>query len=339
MGYALSYNHWYSCIPISYMVNLWIIGNREKFIYIHFCTIYRSLIDSFMSIFAELKGRYCEGSYSFKGAYVYLTIINFASLSVILTALFTYLDVFHKEFKDGRIPSHGMFWCVKGPIMVIFYFGEVLLTILTTCDVIKGTSGIINPDDGTYLSVPWSADAVKNGIYVIIICATMFVDCFLMLKYFGPQDNIKKAVEKGQVDKMTYWKAFTDAYLAYIPQFLKMCFGCFIDSCALCKKRRQLKKRKQNELSSPGLLTADNNSSDQDQTIPMTQTHQANNNSYPTVAMPEPQHGRPSEDYYYNPSNTNNHYYNNQPHTDSNAYYNNNYNDNAYSSYNTHYNN
>lgn len=297
-----------------------------------------------MSIFAELKGRYCEGSYSFKGAYVYLTIINFISLSVILTALFTYLDVFHKDFKRGRIPSHGMFWCVKGPIVVIFYIGEVLLTILTTCGVIKGTSGVINPDDGTYLSVPWSADAVKNGIYVIIIAVTMFFDCFLMLKYFGPQDNIKKAVEKGQVEKMSYWKAFTDAYLAYIPQFLHMCFGCFVDSCALFKKRKQMKKRNQNDGTNPGLLTDENASSDHDQTIPMTQTNASQssnvyNPNNPVVTMPEPQHGRPSEDYYYNPSNTNNHYYSNQQHTESNAYYNSNYNDNAYNSYNTHYNN
>lgn len=202
-----------------------------------------------MSIFAEIKGRYCEGSYSFKGAYVYLTIVNFVSLSVILTALFTYLDVFKKEFKSGKIPSHGMFWCVKGPIMIIFYFGDILLTILTTCHVIKGTSGIINPVDNTYLSVPWTADAVKNGIYVIVICVTMFVDCFLMLRYFGPKDDIKRALEKDEkAHKKSYLGAITDAYLAYIPQFLYMCFNCFIDSCRLCRKRRQMKKRKQSEI-------------------------------------------------------------------------------------------
>ncbi|KAI9487330.1 MAG: organic solute transporter Ostalpha-domain-containing protein [Benjaminiella poitrasii] len=199
-----------------------------------------SLIDSFISIFAELRGRYCDGSYSFKGAYVYLTIINFASLSVILTALFTYLDVFHREWKRGRVPAHGMFWCVKGPIMIIFYIGEMLLTILTTCNVIKGT-------DGTHGSIAWPADAVKNGLYVIIICVVMTIDSFMMLRFFGPKDNIANAARTGQVKKMSYSRAFVDGYLAYIPEFLYNVLCCGVDSYRLMRKRRALKKRKQNQ--------------------------------------------------------------------------------------------
>lgn len=190
-----------------------------------------------MSIFAELKGRYCEGVYSFKGAYVYLTIINFFSLSVILTALFTYLDVFHREWLRGKVKAHGMFWCVKGPIMVNFYFGEILLSILTTKGIIKGT-------DGTNGSIAWPADAVKNGIYVIIICVVMFVDSFLMLRFFGPADNIQNAGKTGQVKKMSVWRAFVDGYLAYIPEFIHTVLCCGFDSYKLAKKRRALKKRK-----------------------------------------------------------------------------------------------
>lgn len=196
-----------------------------------------SLIDSFMSIFAQLKGRYCEGVYSFKGAYVYLTIINFFSLSVILTALFTYLDVYHREWKRGNVPAHGMFWCVKGPIMFIFYVGEMLLTILTTAGVIQGT-------DGSHGSIAWPADAVKNGLYVIIICVVMFVDCFMMLRFFGPKDNIQNAAKNGQVKKMSYWHAFYDGYISYIPEFFYLVACCGADSFKLMKKRKELKKRK-----------------------------------------------------------------------------------------------
>lgn len=197
-----------------------------------------SLLDSFMSIFAELKGRYCEGAYSFKGAYVYLTIINFISLSIILTALFTYLDVFHREWLRGKVKAHGMFWCVKGPIMVNFYFGEILLSILTTVGVIKGsTSG----------SIEWPADAVKNGINVIIICVVMMVDSFLMFRFFGPADNIQSAGKSGQIEKMTAWRAFVDGYLAYIPEFIHNVLCCGVDSYKLAKKRKALKEKKKLE--------------------------------------------------------------------------------------------
>lgn len=196
-----------------------------------------SLIDSFMSIFAELKGRYCEGAYSFKGAYVYLTIINFISLSIILTALFTYLDVYHREWLRGKVKAHGMFWCVKGPIMVNFYFGEILLSILTTVGVIKGS---------TAGSIEWPADAVKNGLYVIIICFVMMVDSFLMFRFFGPADNIQNAgMNDGK--KMTAWHAFVDGYLAYIPHFIRDFLCCGVDSYRLAKKRKELSKRKKLE--------------------------------------------------------------------------------------------
>lgn len=191
-----------------------------------------------MSIFAELKGRYCEGAYSFKGAYVYLTIINFISLSIILTALFTYLDVYHREWLRGKVKAHGMFWCVKGPIMVNFYFGEILLSILTTVGVIKGS---------TAGSIEWPADAVKNGINVIIICFVMMVDSFLMLRFFGPADNIQNAGMNNQVKKMTAWHAFVDGYLAYIPHFIRDFLCCGVDSYKLAKKRKELSKRKKQE--------------------------------------------------------------------------------------------
>ncbi|CAO3677157.1 unnamed protein product [Rhizopus stolonifer] len=196
-----------------------------------------SLIDAFVSIFTELKGVYCEGVYSFKGAYVYLTIIDFVSLSIILGALFTYLDIYNEEWKRGLIRAHGMFWCVKGPIMVIFYFGEILLTFLTTLNIIKGT-------DGTHGSVAWPADAVKNGIYVIIICFVMFLVSCMMARFFSPKDNIEAALRTGNMKKLNPLAAFADAYIIYIPEFLYKTLCCGADSYRLMRKRRQLKKRR-----------------------------------------------------------------------------------------------
>ncbi|EIE78195.1 hypothetical protein RO3G_02899 [Rhizopus delemar RA 99-880] len=211
-----------------------------------------SLADAFMSIFAELKGRYCEGSYNFHGAYVYLTIINFISLSIILTALFTYLDVFHSEWERGKIKAHGMFWCVKGPIMVIFYFGEILLTILTTVGVIKGT-------DGSHGSIAWPADAVKNGIHVIIVCVVMVVVSGMMSKFFGPADNIQAAIAAGQQKKKGAFGAFTDGYLAYIPEFLYKVICCGVDSVHLMKKRKALRKKKKEQELNAAVSTNDTN--------------------------------------------------------------------------------
>lgn len=199
-----------------------------------------------MSIFAELKGRYCDGSYSFKGAYVYLTIINFAALSLILSALFIYLAVFDKEWKRGKISAHGMFWCVKGPIMFIFYFGDILLTILETVHVIKGTDGTHSSD-----GLAWPAEAVKNGLEVIIICAVMTVATLLMTKYFGPQDAVTKHHEE-DVPRMTGWMALVDGYLSYLPEFFYNVLCCGVGSYKLARKRIEMRARRKREMYSVG---------------------------------------------------------------------------------------
>ncbi|KAI9491824.1 organic solute transporter Ostalpha-domain-containing protein [Zychaea mexicana] len=206
-----------------------------------------AIIDALISIVSSVKGYYCAESYSFQGAYVYLTIINFILLSVILSALFTYLAVFHEEWKRGQISAHGMFWCVKGPVMAIFYFGDILLSILETCNVIKGTDGSQSSD-----GLAWPAAAVKNGLDVIIICVVMVVASFLMNKYFGPQREIMKS---GNNQRVTGWKAFLDAYISYIPEFVRNILCCGIDSYRLARKRAELRKRKKQ-----GMYSTDNNS-------------------------------------------------------------------------------
>jgi hypothetical protein len=207
---------------------------------------FRTVIKSLIAIFTSLEGRYCSGGYSFAGSYVYLIIINFFSLSAILTALFTYLDVFHHEFTELQVPAHGLFWCVKGPIMANFYIGEVLVTLLATVGVIHGTSG--NPETG---AIAWPTEAVENGIEVIIYCVVMTVSAFMMLRYFGNNDPDFDT----NAPKLTVKQALFDAYVSYIPEFVSRVSGCCTDAKGLRKKRRDLKLLKKNSTVSPEKYT------------------------------------------------------------------------------------
>ncbi|KAI8335337.1 organic solute transporter Ostalpha-domain-containing protein [Chlamydoabsidia padenii] len=193
-----------------------------------------AIIDALVSVISQAKGYYCGNSFSFHGTHVYLVIINFTSLSIILTALFTYLAVFHDQWKAGGIHAHGMFWCVKGPIMAIFYFGDILLSGLVHVNVIKGTDGTHSADN-----LPWTSEEVKSGIYVILICVTMCIATLLMARYFNQIDSTQLSPHK-----LSVWMAFVDAYLGYIPEFLRNVLCCGVDSYRLARKRIELRARK-----------------------------------------------------------------------------------------------
>ncbi|CEP15972.1 hypothetical protein [Parasitella parasitica] len=150
-------------------------------------------------------------------------------------ALFTYLSVFNDEWKEGNIRAHGMFWCVKGPIMVIFYFGDILLAILDYFKVIKDKPA--STPGGTY----WSAAAIKNGYYVLIICVCMAVVAMLMQIYFGLDAKEYQTEEP----EFSYFEAVSDGFLAYIPQFIMNVFMCGGDTVVLAKKRMKLRKERQ----------------------------------------------------------------------------------------------
>jgi hypothetical protein len=209
------------------------------------------MLDAFISIFAELKGRYCAEVYSVKGAYLWLTVIDFGSLSIILTALFTYLAVFSPEYERGQIPAHGMFWCVKGPIMICFYIGEILLSLLVTFHVIKGTDGSAS-HDGT----AWSAQAVKFGLYVLLVCFVMTVVSVLMLKYFGVRSTQHRVMDNtiylDQSNKLTVSQAIVDSLLKFIPELFGNILCCGVDSYKLARKRVEMRGRQQRELQAEG---------------------------------------------------------------------------------------
>ncbi|KAI8331205.1 organic solute transporter Ostalpha-domain-containing protein [Chlamydoabsidia padenii] len=223
-----------------------------------------SILDAFISIFAELKGRYCVNSFSFKGAHVYLIIINFISLSLIISALFTYLAVYKQEWKRARISAHGFFWCVKGPIMINFYIGTLLLSGLAYKGILHGTDGSQSSE-----GLAWSTEAIENGLEVIIDCVVMTVFMGLMIRYFGPQDSIARGTntqvalnaggefyyndednKHGVHEKLSYGAAFYDAYIHYIPEFIHNIATCGRDSSELAKKRARLRQQKKMEANS-----------------------------------------------------------------------------------------
>ncbi|KAI8987948.1 hypothetical protein BDF20DRAFT_814732 [Mycotypha africana] len=197
-----------------------------------------NIIAAFISIFTQIKGVYCDGQFDFHGAYIYLATIQFISLSIILMALFTYLAVFDPEWKQGHIRAHGMFWCVKAPIMIIFYCGDILLMILSYFKVIQDKPA--TTPGGTY----WTAAAIKNGYYVLIICVCMAVVAVLMQIYFGLDEEEQTDEEDPDCG---YWEALVDGFLAYIPQFMRNVFSCGGDTVVLAKKRRGLKKNKNSD--------------------------------------------------------------------------------------------
>ncbi|KAG0168033.1 hypothetical protein DFQ28_004232 [Apophysomyces sp. BC1034] len=194
-----------------------------------------NILQSLISIIAQIKGVYCDGQFNPKGAYLYLAAINFTSLSIILMALFTYLAVFDEEWKHGNIRAHGMFWCIKGPIMFIFYVGDILLAILTYAGVIHEKEP--SRPGGTH----WTAAAVKNGYYVLLICAVMASVAVMMGRYFGLDH--KEMVMDDDDARLSYGEAFADGYLAFIPNFFRDVFMCGGDTVVLAKKRRDLRKR------------------------------------------------------------------------------------------------
>ncbi|KAG2184820.1 hypothetical protein INT43_000733 [Umbelopsis isabellina] len=168
-------------------------------------------------------------------------------MGVLKVKVYPSISVFNPEYKRGHIPAHGMFWCVKGPIMIIFYVGEILLSILVTAHVIKGTDGSESQD-----GLAWSPQAVKFGIYVLLVCFVMTVVSILMLKYFGIHSTRHRLLDDNldldPNNKLSPWSAFVDSLLAFVPQFFRNVLCCGVDSYRLARKRVELRGRREREL-------------------------------------------------------------------------------------------
>ncbi|KAF8961776.1 hypothetical protein BGZ46_001296 [Entomortierella lignicola] len=124
---------------------------------------------TFAAVVLEYYGLYCETVYDFHFGMVYLTIIDFISVSVALYCLVLFYQTINTEIQDHS--PFLKFMCVK---MVVFfcYWQTCLLSLF-------GAIGLLKPDDG------WTVINVELGISSILICAEMVVFAILHVYSFS----------------------------------------------------------------------------------------------------------------------------------------------------------
>ncbi|KAI7820123.1 organic solute transporter Ostalpha-domain-containing protein [Gamsiella multidivaricata] len=121
------------------------------------------------AVVLEYYGLYCETTYDFHFGMVYITIINFISVSIALYCLVLFYQTINVEIQEYS--PFLKFMCVK---MVVFfcYWQTCLLSLL-------GALGVFKPEDG------WSVINVELGISSILICAEMVVFAILHVYSFS----------------------------------------------------------------------------------------------------------------------------------------------------------
>ncbi|KAF9996144.1 hypothetical protein BGZ80_003450, partial [Entomortierella chlamydospora] len=124
---------------------------------------------TFAAVVLQYYGLYCETVYDFHFGMVYITIIDFISVSVALYCLVLFYQTINMEIQD-RSPLL-KFMCVK---MVVFfcYWQTCLLSLL-------GALGVFKPEDG------WTIINVELGISSILICVEMVVFSILHVYSFS----------------------------------------------------------------------------------------------------------------------------------------------------------
>lgn len=103
---------------------------------------------SVAGIITQALGVLCSNSYSPKYAQVYITAIDFISISVALYGLILFYSLTHHEL-EGKRPL-AKFLCIKGIVMLTFY-QEFVFSALQKYNVIKGTQY-------------WTATNVTDGL-------------------------------------------------------------------------------------------------------------------------------------------------------------------------------
>jgi len=156
--------------------------------------IVRPLV-SIAGIITNALGLYCEsGGINFHFSYVYLSIVDFISITVALYGLFTFYQL-TKEELEGRRPL-AKFLAIKLIVFATFYQGFVF-EILEKTGTIKAS---------TY----WSATNVANGLSALCLCIEMvFFSLFMMWAYPASEykdrnKGIKQPVWRGILDTFNY---------------------------------------------------------------------------------------------------------------------------------------
>ncbi|GJJ77866.1 organic solute transporter subunit alpha [Entomortierella parvispora] len=121
------------------------------------------------AVVLQYYGLYCETEYSFHFGMVYITIVNFISVSVALYCMVLFYQTIKLEIQDHSPLLK--FMCVK---MVVFfcYWQTCLLGML-------GSAGLLKPEDG------WTVINVELGISSILICVEMVVFAILHVYSFS----------------------------------------------------------------------------------------------------------------------------------------------------------
>ncbi|KAI8348928.1 organic solute transporter Ostalpha-domain-containing protein [Mortierella sp. GBAus27b] len=141
------------------------------------------------AVVLQYKGLYCESSYSFAFGKVYITIINFVSVTVAMYCLVVLYVTIKTEIAEKK--PFLKFLCVK--LVIFFCFWQTsLLSLLGHFNVFKATEY-------------WTISNIEIGISAILVCvemvifAILHVYSFSYIPYIVPDSNtpVRKSLRDG----------------------------------------------------------------------------------------------------------------------------------------------
>ncbi|KAI9227244.1 MAG: organic solute transporter Ostalpha-domain-containing protein [Piptocephalis tieghemiana] len=148
------------------------------------------------AIIMQSKGVYCPENYNPGNGHIYVTVINFASVTI---AMYCLLMLYFSLRRELAPYSPGLkFWCVK---LVIFFcfWQQIILSILGHFKVIKPT---------TY----WTTANISTGLQAILVCFEMIVFAFLHIRAFPYAPYMPGGQEAGDRRKpKRWWKGIVKA--------------------------------------------------------------------------------------------------------------------------------
>ncbi|CAO3572092.1 unnamed protein product [Mortierella alpina] len=155
-------------------LNCWYY-NPVSDMFLHYCKygilqyVVIKPITTIAAVVLQYKDLYCETLYSFSFGRIYLTIINFASVTVAMYALVLMYVTIKDEIQDKK--PFLKFLCIKLIIFIVFY-QTVLLSILGHFEVFEAT---------TY----WSVLNIELGISALLVCFEMVIFAILHVYSFS----------------------------------------------------------------------------------------------------------------------------------------------------------
>ncbi|KAF8523464.1 DUF300-domain-containing protein [Hysterangium stoloniferum] len=165
-------------------------------------------------IISEAFGVLCRQIYSVHFAQVYITAIDFTSISVALYGLILFYNLTKHEL-EGRRPL-SKFLCIKGALLMLTFYQEFVFSTLEKYDIIKATEF-------------WTATNVADGLNALATDVEMVFFAGFMLWSYRASEYADPAQGKTNV-----FYAILDRYAfpVHSPDFIKEIWGSvrfFID--------------------------------------------------------------------------------------------------------------